>query len=443
MNESETTPSKKKIKKTSELCPSERKLYGVGKGSRVDLDAFIEYPSWDEINDNNKHKTRSCKQKAIDCNQTSSKRNLENEFDGAENENQNDVNIIIPLNDLISFITDNFTCKKCRCKTSLTFNHKRVGIASFLSCFCEKCRKSYTLSSPRNSDIKSKSNLTAYSTVREDYNINIKFLLALQCIGGGTSEADLISAFLNLGINTFKNYFTSMEEHIAVHERKLGKEQIQTNLEYEISLSPKDESDLAMVSTCMDSTWRKRAIGFKMDSDSGLADAFGQRSSKIIACHPMSRVCIKCKLSKTGKCDDSTYCPRNYEGSSKGMESVGALKNVLSIWENSNKQAYVADWTADEDSSSSAILKWNYKEARDIKKIPWPVNDKGNKKPNYGKLPITHPVQPEKNDGNHAINAFCKPIFAMVQGKGTKKRKPCMADARRLKRNLQYVMDKR
>ena len=271
---------------------------------------------------------------------------------------------------------------------------KRIGIASFLSCFCEKCGKSCILSSPCNNGIKSKSNLTAYSTKIEDYNINIKFLLALQCICGGTLEAALISAFLNLGVDAFKNTFTSMEEHLAVHERKLGKEQIQTNLEY-------------------------------------------------VACHPMSRVCIKCKLSKTGKCDDSTYCPRNYEGSSKGMESVGALKNVLSIWENSNKQAYVADWTADEDSSSSAILKWSYKEARDIKKIPWPVNDKGNKKPNYGKLPITHPVQPEKNDGNHAINAFCKPIFAMVQGKGTKKRKPCMADARRLKRNLQYVMDKR
>ena len=437
MEKPEASPPEKKIRKISELSSAERKLHGVGSGGRNNLDTQIEYPSSGK--NNNKTNRLNYQKYFFHSKRNDSKINLENDFNATKDTNEQNINIILPLNELITFISDNFICKKCRCKTKFNVTHKQIGIASFLSFFCNKCEKSYAISNPRN-NIENDKKITAYSTKHNDYDINIKFLLALQCIGGGKSEAAIISAFLNLGCNVFKTYFTSLEESLAVTERKLGKEQIQKNLEYEISLSPKDELGLTMLSTCMDSTWRKRAIGFKMDSDSGLADVFGQQSSKIIACHPMSRVCIKCKKSKSGKCEDCTYCPRNYEGSAKGMESIGALKNVLSIWENSEKKAYVANWTADEDSSSTAILKWNYKEARDIKKIPWPLNHKGKKKPNYGKLPITYPVQPEKkNDGNHAINAFCKPIFAMARGKGTKKEKPCMADARRLKRNLQYA----
>ena len=55
-------------------------------------------------------------------------------------------------------------------------------------------------------------------------------------------------------------------------------------------------------------------------------------------------------------------------------------------------------------------------------------------------MPIEYPVEPVKyNDGNHAINAFCSPIFAMARGNGKKHEKPHMGDARRLKRNMQYA----
>ena len=159
-----------------------------------------------------------------------------------------------------------------------------------------------------------------------------------------------------------------------------------------------------------------------MDSDSGVSDFFGMQTKKVIAIHPMSRVCIKCKRNKSGNCNNTLFCSRNYQGTAKGMEAHGALQNVMDIWNTTNKKAYIAEWVADEDSSSAAVLQWDYKEAVKKKKgFKWPLTKKGNKRKCYGQLPIDYPVQPIKyNDGNHAINAFCSPIFALARGKGKK-----------------------
>ena len=89
------------------------------------------------------------------------------------------------------------------------------------------------------------------------------------------------------------------------------------------------------IAACVDTTWHKRVIGQKMDSDSGVANFFGLHTKKIIALSYMGFVCQKCKENN---CNNKIYCSKTNKGTAKGMEIHGALRNMLNIWETWRKQ---------------------------------------------------------------------------------------------------------
>jgi hypothetical protein len=65
----------------------------------------------------------------------------------------------------------------------------------------------------------------------------------------------------------------------------------------------------------------------------------------------MSKRCCKCEL---GHEHASNLCPKNYEGSLKGMEAVGALRNVRKFWE--KQDVFVGTYVMDDDITTCAVL---------------------------------------------------------------------------------------
>ena len=91
----------------------------------------------------------------------------------------------------------------------------------------------------------------------------------MQCIGGGVTEADTITSFLNIDVRSFKLYFTKMEEEISSYKREEGEKQVMKNIAEEAKLLPEDSDGNKQISACTDTAWQKRAIRYRMDPDSG------------------------------------------------------------------------------------------------------------------------------------------------------------------------------
>ena len=80
-----------------------------------------------------------------------------------------------------------------------------------------------------------------------------------------------------------------------------------------------------------------------------------------------------------GKCHQ---CPKNYEGSSKGMEAAAALAMVKRLFEDDLVQSYVKEMVIDDDASTCALLSHSLsKLAQFVVGFQWPVDSAGKKIP--------------------------------------------------------------
>ena len=62
----------------------------------------------------------------------------------------------------------------------------------------------------------------------------------------------------------------------------------------------------------------------------------------------MLSICIKCTKNIPHEPD---ICPKNYEGSAKGMEATGAARIVSRLFRNEEVKCFVAMLVTDDDSS--------------------------------------------------------------------------------------------
>ena len=86
----------------------------------------------------------------------------------------------------------------------------------------------------------------------------------------------------------------------------------------------------------------------------------------------MSSICIKCTKNIPHEPD---ICPKNYEGSAKGMEATGAARIVSRLFRNEEVKCFVAMLVTDDDSSVRKILEHSYRELIDAGKMmeaDWP-----------------------------------------------------------------------
>lgn len=143
---------------------------------------------------------------------------------------------------------------------------------------------------------------------------------------------------------------------------KLGQIQITENiiLERDATLSSNGESAIKEDSVKVgvggagNAPWSKRTFcNSSHDSKCSVSTVAGAITKKVIAMAPMSQVC---RLCRQGIKHEEEDCMKNYTGSSRGMEGIGVLTNVLSIY-NSGLNCYVAKLTIHYDNSSKAVCR--------------------------------------------------------------------------------------
>jgi hypothetical protein len=352
-------------------------------------------------------------------------------------------NVIIPYDDLISFLDSNFVCEKCKGNSCLVYERQTCGIATSINMVCS-CGKIGSIKARMRStgnyyDKWQNRTLTRLYKASE-FELNARYLMALQQCGAGENDAAVYAGMLDLAVSPIHAGWTRMEEEIGLEEILLGEQIIDENIELERAITM-DMPESAMVegrvglSVQGDTRWDRRSSGHAYNSDSGSSILVGNHSSRVVALECMSK---RCRMCEHGLVHEAKLCPKNYTGSSKGMEAVGALRNVRKIWERGD--SYVGTYVMDDDSTTRAVLSHPYKEMLHLGRITAdqvPSRIKKSPKSDNGQLWLDHPEILPLADKNHRGKNFAKKIFQLA-GAPAAVSTASNNDAERIKRNFNF-----
>jgi hypothetical protein len=361
-----------------------------------------------------------------------------------------DCHVLVPFSKMVDWISSSMSCKHCKVNIKASCISKTtVGIATQLhyDCDSEKCRsrKKNTMEAEYvETDIEDNQDKRAlHSTTR--FAANWRMLAANQLFGESQKAGEIVAGFLDLSPHAFPKWWFKMEDQLAEqgHER-LASEIIEQNLkDYVENKIPETGILKVPLTVSFDMGWQKR--GRSYNSLSGHAFLYDVHTGKVVGMQVYSKNCLKCSKYKrqglTGENIPDHRCPKNYEGSSKGMEATAALQMVKRLFEHELVQAYVKEMVIDDDASTRALLSHCLSElAEFVAGYQWPVDSNGKKVPkakDIGKLPFDHPIIIFLADLMHRIRCFGKYVFAMAVAPLSTS--TCtMVDAYRLKRNFGY-----
>jgi hypothetical protein len=120
-----------------------------------------------------------------------------------------------------------------------------------------------------------------------------------------------------------------MEEEIGLEEILLGDRIIGKNIDLKKRITLRSNKSTSIdgrvaLSVQGDTRWDGHSTGHAYNINSGASILVGNHLSRVVTLECMSKHCCKYKLSL----DHGTiFYPKNYDGSSKGIEAVGALRN--------------------------------------------------------------------------------------------------------------------
>jgi hypothetical protein len=242
-----------------------------------------------------------------------------------------------------------------------------------------------------------------------NFELNAQLLMALQQCGQGEDDAAVYAGMLNFSVSPIHAGWTRLEEEIGLKEIQLRETIINKNIKLERKMMMENmighnNTAAGRVGLLVqgDTRWDHRSSGHAYNSDSGASILVGNQLC-------MSKRCRKCKL---GHEHASNLCPKNYEGSSKGMEAVGALRK---IWE--KQDVSVGTYVMDDDSTTRAVLCHPYKEMLRLgrmTKAKKPKRIAKNPKHDSGQLWMDHPIILPLADKNHQGKHFAKTIFQLA-----------------------------
>jgi hypothetical protein len=409
--------------------------------------------------------------------------------------NMDSRHVIIPFDALINFIDTHFVCKKCGSSKS-TFQRQTVGIATSLNWFCG-CRAGGSIKARirnNNDAIKKEWEETTWTRLLPTaaYELNVKFVLGLQQCGGGEADSAVHAAMLDVAVSPFKKTWYKVEEEIGIVEVEVGKKIVDQNIRLEITMTKEKQTGIVRdrlhgrfpkpprecvpltdpkfvnlqdkkqvndlfckacspvfgdrqeananktgISVQGDCRWDQRKGGRAYNSDSGTHLLVGNESLKTVAVECISRRCSKCERKKV---HPFYVCSKNYEGSSKGMEAEGALRNVRLLYE--QKEVFIETFVMDDDSSTKSILRHSWKVLVDsgiLDKLDWPKTASGAKKKDNGQLPLLHPPINWLADKNHRVRTYARYFFVLAH---KPRSQTCCTpnDAERMKRNFAYFL---
>jgi hypothetical protein len=203
------------------------------------------------------------------------------------------------------------------------------------------------------------------------YALNVRLLLLSHLIGGSRTA---------LGSSLFKNQWYDLEDALGVHVRGVTDDIVNENVKEELSGLLANELGYYEVNASGDGGWQTGGRSF--DSISGHSMLIGKRFEKILAYTNYAKGCRKCEEAvKKGKIATTHNCPRNYEGSSKGMECFGLMECVLKLHDNHN--ICIKKFVLDDDAMTRAYIKHSYKalvESGLMDSADWPRSKDGKRK---------------------------------------------------------------
>ena len=358
-------------------------------------------------------------------------------------------NVIVPYDELLRFVTNNFVCKLC-CESNAKFERIQVGFATSINfvCACNAtaCLKAKVRSGGKNCEDfltkwKQATTVTRYGSPTNAFDLNIRTVLSIQQFGGGERESAMLGGILDIAVDPLKNSWQALESEVGTVQRDLGQKSIDQNVEDEKELSTEPEKNGKKgIIVAGDSRWDQKGSGISYNSDSGTHILVGTETGRVVAVHVMSKRCAKCESGKTHEEGDA--CSKNYDGSSKGMEATGAIQNVLKLF--NEHGCYAAMLACDDDSSSKAVLQWSYKDlefnaSANGEVYVWPKTAGGYKKTDNGKLPLEHPIMFFLADKNHRVRTYARKYFELSR-KPLKESECTSVDAERIKRNFSYCV---
>lgn len=230
-------------------------------------------------------------------------------------ETNNNSNIIVELNVLRCLLNTIAECKNCNCSDSFNVYEEinsRRGLAASLVFLCTNCMTSTTaMTSSKSSN---------------NYDVNIRAVYGMRCIGNGEKEAQTFCGIMNLPPPPSK--FERYSEIINTHLHKVCNSSMIEAVNESVNL----QNGNADIVAAFDGTWQKRGH----TSLNGVVCATSIENSKVIDFECLTKYCFYCKNQ-----DDKPHrCDKNFEGYSGGMEAEGVL-NIYRRSEETRKVRYL------------------------------------------------------------------------------------------------------
>lgn len=134
---------------------------------------------------------------------------------------------------------------------------------------------------------------------------------------------------------------------------RVAKKRCQIYGKEEKEVSRCGNSEIVDVAVSYDMSWRKRGKAY--DSSSGMGSAIGLKTEKVIAYATRNLQCRTCEQAEESQSSVTTHdCRRNYEGSSKSMDSNVAIQ----MFNEAPLQGMrFSTYVGDEDSTTESRLK--------------------------------------------------------------------------------------
>jgi hypothetical protein len=361
-----------------------------------------------------------------------------------------DCHVIIRWSQLSQLMKENMVCSNCG-GPICHLERKTVGIATDIHLSC-KCGNAASALADRSDYMLDQSETYFIRRERriDNYELNWRLIMATQLMGESQVGGSIIGTFLDVTREAFRNAWAPMEDALGVQQRKIGQEVVDFNLNLEtlgkVGKLCEDGKVRYPVSVSYDMGWQKAKRTY--DSISGHGLMIGANTKKVISFQNYSKSCSKCEIHEKKMARHNTpdvpvakhNCPRNHEGSSKGMEAKAALECLNKIWSHEEISAFIDIVCIDDDATTKAYLSHCFADL-DFNEIARPTNTKGEaktaKKDDKGKLPRDHPVVVFLADLSHRIRSFAKYLYAL---KPLAKSKSEMndVDCLRLKRNYAW-----
>ena len=313
--------------------------------------------------------------------------------------------------------------------TNITLEEKTVGLATEVKCRCKTCDDNLVFSTKCQ---RTKFLTHTSQTTTESFLLNCTFVLALQLLGGGGIDAEILFGFLNIpnAPSMRSKKFHRIEQKLSPIICSIADDEVNSALDEEVYLQLKTEGregDFVRwkeknlgykpeLTVSYDMGWQQRSSGRKYDSDSGHGLMIGMHSRKIIGFKIKSKQCRICKVAAKKKIPAPKHiCSRNHVKSSKAMEVDVILELCVEYFD--KKGVSIAYIVSDDDTTMRSNLKHSLREKIDAGYMyleDWPRTNSGRKKNCHGRLPLRVPEPLFLADPSHRKKTLGKNLYALA-----------------------------